>query len=92
MYSVFDQKAEAYARPFCAPTRGMAIRGFSDEVNRPESEMGKHAADYFLFEIGEFDEGKGILTPHVPLVSLGCAVTYRTIEDIGIRRDLRKEA
>lgn len=91
MYSVFDQKAEAYARPFCAPSRGMAVRSFADEVNREDSDFGKHAEDYFLFELGEFDERTGVLKPHEPLVSLGCAVTYRRGEAT-VALPLRREA
>lgn len=75
-YSVFDSKAEAYLRPFFAPTRGLAIRSFADAINDKASDMAKHAADYTLFEIGEFDDSTGLLTSK--LESLGNALTYQT--------------
>lgn len=88
-FSVRDQKAEAYLRPFFAPTAGMAIRSFSDAVNDESQEMCRHADDYTLFEIGEFDEMTGTFTPCVPK-SLGNALEYKKVTDI---RDVqRREA
>lgn len=56
---VRDAAVVAYMRPFCVPASGAAIRGFSDEVNRAESEMHKHPEDYELFEMGTFEEETG---------------------------------
>lgn len=74
-YAVYDSKAEAYLRPFFAGTRGQAVRSFSDAINDPLHEMAKHAEDYTLFEIGAFDDEKGVLSSEV--VSLGNALTFR---------------
>lgn len=57
--SVFDRAAQAYGRPFTVPSKGMAIRSFDDEVNREGSDMGKHPADYELYELGFFDDQEG---------------------------------
>ncbi|WNK14679.1 MAG: nonstructural protein [Microvirus sp.] len=56
---VFDQALGAFARPAFVPSVGVALRGFSDEVNRPDSEMGKHPNDYSLFRLGTFDDDTG---------------------------------
>lgn len=63
MFSVYDSAAKAFLRPFMAPTRGMALRGFMDACSSPDHEFAKHASDYTLFEIGSFDEATGILVP-----------------------------
>lgn len=74
-YAIFDGKAEAYLRPFIMVNRGTAIRSFVDAVNDSTHEMCKHAEDYFLFELGEFDEESGVLSSNI--VSLGNALSYK---------------
>lgn len=69
--SVYDRQLEAYMTPFFAQSKGMAIRSFSDEVNRAAEDnvLYKHPGDFELhclavFESdgGTFDEeGKGML-------------------------------
>lgn len=54
--AVRDSAVNAFLRPFYVPALGAAVRGFTDEVNRSDSEMGKHPEDYELFELGEFNE------------------------------------
>ena len=57
--SVRDAAMNGFMRPFCAPNVGSAIRSFSDEVLRKDSEMNRHSSDYELFELGTFDEDTG---------------------------------
>lgn len=62
--AVRDRQLNAFLRPFTAATRGQAIRAFSDEVNRPDSDLAKHPADYELYELGTFEETSGKLLPN----------------------------
>lgn len=59
--SVFDASADAYARPMFVPSRGLAVRSFTDEVNRaaPDNIMHQHPEDFSLFCLGTFDDGTG---------------------------------
>lgn len=57
--SVRDRAIGAFARPFSAPSAGVAIRSFIDEVNREGSDMGAHPTDYELYEVGSFDDVLG---------------------------------
>lgn len=75
-FAVFDQKAEAFLRPFFAETKGLAIRSFRDAVNDPAHEMCRHAADYTLFHIGSFNQANGEFEVQRP-VSLGNALTFK---------------
>jgi len=63
--SVHDSAAQAYNRPFFAPSIGLAIRSFKDEVNRdsPDNPMFKHSDDYSLHQMGTFDDADGKITP-----------------------------
>lgn len=62
VFSVYDCKANAYLPPFFTPTVGMAIRMFSDAVHDEKSQFHKHAGDYTLFQIGEFEDSTAELT------------------------------
>lgn len=55
IFTIRDDKAEAYGTPFFMPTRGQAIRAFADLVNDPQSAISKHPGDYRLFLIGAYD-------------------------------------
>jgi len=57
------------------PSVGVAIRSFSDEVNRkdPENQLFNHPDDFDLYELGEFDDNTGLFALHdaPKLLSLG---------------------
>lgn len=75
-YTVYDSKAEAYLPPFLAPNTGVATRMFTDVCNDPKHEFNKHAEDYTLFEIGEFDSLSGCLVSYEAKKSLGLAKEF----------------
>lgn len=74
-YCVRDAKADAFMRPFFAPTAGFAIRTFSEWANDGESPVSKHPEDYMLFAIGSYEEETGKLEGAQPM-SLGMALEY----------------
>lgn len=76
--SVKDRAADAFGRPAFVPSIGIAIRSFSDEINRDaaDNQMFHHSDDFDLYELGSFDDSTGIITMlDVPkVVSLGKSV------------------
>lgn len=76
MFSVYDQKAEAYLEPFTAQTSGVAIRMFEQAANDQNHNFGKFAGDYTLFEVGVFDQDAGKPVPHEHVINHGCAITF----------------
>jgi hypothetical protein len=64
--SVKDRAADAFGRPLFVPSVGLAIRSFSDEVNRQadDNQMYHHSDDFDLFELGTFDDNTGIIECH----------------------------
>jgi len=60
--SVKDSAAEAFGRPMYVQSVGVAIRAFTDEVNREdkENQMYQHPDDFDLYELGVFDDATGI--------------------------------
>lgn len=63
IFAVYDKKSAAYAPPFFYNQKGQALRAFEDAVNDSASPLCKHAEDFSLFLIGEWNEISGILTP-----------------------------
>jgi len=64
--TVKDRAADAYGRPMFVPSTGVAIRSFSDEINRQsdDNQMYNHSDDFDLYELGEFDDNTGLFTLH----------------------------
>jgi hypothetical protein len=59
--SVKDRAADAYGRPMFVPSSGVAIRSFSDEINRnaDDNQLFNHPDDFDLYEFGVFDDNSG---------------------------------
>lgn len=75
--SVFDSVSGLYARPIYVPSAGAAVRMFTDEVNRDASDnaMFKHASDFQLYQMGEFEDTTGVSKWIVPeLLCTGAGV------------------
>ena len=58
IFSIKDNAAQSYGRPFFVPAIGLAVRSFSDEVNRPaeDNQFYKHPSDFDLYHIGSFND------------------------------------
>jgi len=68
--SVKDRAADVFNRPFFVPHRNVAIRDFTDEVNRSavDNQLNKHPDDFDLYLLGEFNDNSGefvMITPQV---------------------------
>jgi hypothetical protein len=59
--SVKDRAAEVFNRPFFVPHRNVAVRDFTDEINRASSDnpLNKHPDDFDLYLLGQFDDTVG---------------------------------
>lgn len=59
IFSVFDDKAQAFLQPFFMKTGAEALRAFGQAVSEEGHSFCKHASDYTLFGIGVFDQETG---------------------------------
>lgn len=58
--SVRDRAADVFGRPFFTPSRGVAVRSFTDHINsKDDSEMVKHPSDFELYQLADFDDETG---------------------------------
>jgi len=70
IFTVYDQKLEAYLPIFQAPNEHIARRTFQDLVNTEEHPFNKHPSDYTLAEIAEFADTTGEITVTSPMKML----------------------
>jgi len=79
IFSVYDSKAESYMAPFYFHAIGQALRAFTDTANDTKSSMFKHAGDYTLYCIGDFDDQTGKVQD-LRHVNLGKAIELQNKE------------
>lgn len=59
IYSIYDNKAQAFLPMFTVRTHGEAIRSFTDICNNPKTNVNKYPEDFALMEIGTFNDSTG---------------------------------
>ncbi|AXH77096.1 MAG: nonstructural protein [Microviridae sp.] len=74
VFAIYDSKVEAYMSPIFVPSRGQALRSFIDAAQDTTNNLGKHPADFTLFEIGVFDDSNATFDCHISPISLGNAL------------------
>lgn len=62
LVSVYDRKTEEFMAVFQARTIGAAMRQFADALASEESNIVKHPEDFFLAQIGSFNEETGAVS------------------------------
>ena len=88
VFTVFDEKSEAYLQPFFMDTIGQATRAITDCCNDPNHAFNRHTSDYTLFLLGEFDDLTGqFITDQKK--SLGCLIEFKTQTEIFDDRQLK---
>lgn len=56
IYSIYDNKAEAFLPPFFMPNDAMAIRAITDCLMDTNHQFHNHAHDYVLYGLGAFSD------------------------------------
>lgn len=74
LFSVYDAKAEIYHRPMHFLTTGEALRTFIDEASKEGSMIASHPEDFYLFEVGSYDDTTGQTKTLDPGSCLGRAI------------------
>ena len=66
IYSIHDQCAGVFGRPFMLPSEGIAVRAFTDQVNTKDGgDLNRHPEHFSLYELGQFDDSNGSFETHV---------------------------
>lgn len=69
--AVYDSATEAYLQPIFTNAKGSAVRTFMDLAEDPSHPFSKHTDHYSLFEIGTWDDNRGVLTTMNPIRIIG---------------------
>lgn len=86
-FSVYDSKAHSFGVPFFMPSVGAAVRAFSDLAQDVNSMVNRHPGDFVLYEIGGFEDSKGVLNPISPHVHLGVGSDFVSAKPISQYRN-----
>lgn len=64
MCVIKDRVADTYHPPFCVPNTGIAVRMFTDEINKASEQniMYKHPDDFDLYQLGMYDDETALVT------------------------------
>jgi len=79
IYSVFDSVAKAYLPPFYMLNDDTALRVYADCANDPAHQFCKFPTDFTLFNIGEFEDSTGVITPSLNPTNLGLASMFKQV-------------
>lgn len=63
IFAAYDSRVKAFMAPFTALHVGQVHRSWEETCNDGKSLMSKHPADFSLYQVGEFDETTGVVTP-----------------------------
>jgi len=78
-YTIFDTKGLTYSNPFYAPTDGAAVRIVQDAANDLNTQLGRHPADFVVYNVGTYDDQNGIFqaTERVHVIDVVALVSNR---------------
>lgn len=65
-FALLDTKTGAFSTPFFYNHRGLAFRTVIDVAADPNTHVGRHPADFALYQVGEFDDQTGLLVSQHP--------------------------
>lgn len=77
IFSVYDSKVAAYLPPMLMRTRGEAIRAVTEAIRDPQHQFAKHAPDFVLFELGEWDDNTAEYSLHNAPENLGVLIEFK---------------
>lgn len=63
MFTIYDEKSEAFLQPFFMDTIGQAERAMLDCLSDPNHQFARHPSDYTLLLLGHFDDSSAEFTP-----------------------------
>ncbi len=71
MFSLYDNKLEAFMRPFFIQTIAVARRAILDLASDKSHEASKHPEDYCLYQLGTFDDHSSQVEQMLPPKRIG---------------------
>jgi len=79
IYSVLDNKAQAFLAPFFMSNDAVALRAFADAANDPTHQFFKNPNDYCLYRIGAFFDDTGVIEADDVFCNMGLASILKEV-------------
>lgn len=76
IFSLLDTKVQTFAAPFTMAHVGYAIRACAELGQDLNTTVGRHPADFMLFELGEFNDQTGSCMPHAVPINHGPVLAF----------------
>lgn len=76
IFSVLDKKSNLWSRPMFVQSTGAMMRSFKDMANNKQEPIGQHPEDYYLYQIGTWNEFKGEIFKLKQNNIIGSALDY----------------
>lgn len=76
VYSLFDRKVGVHSVPMFFTHEGYFLRAVMEIVKDPNTNVGRHPADFELLYLGTFDDNTGRFDQAEGVKSLGYAVAF----------------
>lgn len=89
VYTVMDKAVNAYLQPFYCRSKGEAIRSFSEACNDPKNNFNRHASDFYLVHLGEFNDAAGIFACGEPVRVISAVECLVSDADIPFAEEAR---
>jgi hypothetical protein len=80
LYSVYDSVANYFDKPIPARAVGEILRSAKTIANDPNHPIGQNPQDYFLYEIGTYDDSNACIEQTEP-TRIACFNEFRTVDD-----------
>jgi hypothetical protein len=81
LFAVRDTKADAFMSPFTMRTTAEAIRAFTQSVNDPSTQLYKTPEDFILYELADYNEATGEISPIQPIKNVISAFSVKEQHD-----------
>lgn len=78
VYTIHDSAIQSHGQPFFARANGEAMRIFQDEATNRESKINKHAKDFDLYKVAEYNDEDATITTETP-IRLARASDYKEV-------------
>lgn len=78
LYSMEDKLAGIYYQPFQCSAHPVALRLFTELTNDPTSMVYNNPSDYYLVQVGTFDDSTGIISPYSAPAIIAHALTLKS--------------
>lgn len=76
VFAIYDSAIQAWKPPMFCRAKGEMMRWWMEMVQNVQTDLGKHPADYTLFELGTWEDDKNKFDLYKAPVSLGTAIEF----------------